>query len=204
MVHLLFRRRRKRRRRSNRWRKARWVASGFALGAAFALAVYDGSPVPYQPVVSAGIAMWHGAKALRGLAPGRSAQAGTGPAGARTVGIARVVDGDTVELSTGLRRVRIRVRALHAPELSHPGGVKAQRAMERLAARGPFTCVSTGRLTHGRTVADCKTATGEDVASALIRAGVASHCERYGRADLSRLAQPRPIYANRPAYCRRG
>lgn len=209
MVHLLFRKRRRRRRRRNsaRLRKLRWLASGFALGTAFAFSGQSGALPVLHPLAAAGLELWQGFSHVRHTPLARpvarpAARSAAPQRGTRTTGLARVVDGDTVELNTGFRRVKVRLRALHAPELAQPGGITARRALERLAARGPFTCTATGRLTHGRTVADCRTATGEDVAAALIRAGVASHCERYGRADLARLRQPRRIHAARPAYCR--
>lgn len=204
MVLVLFRRRRRRRSRHKaRLRKARWIGSGFAVGAACALALQDDTFIPYAPVEAAGITVWNGVRALRrAVGPKPLRQVAATP-GKRTVGIVRVVDGDTVELSTGLRRVKVRVRALHAPELPNADGIRARRTMEKLAARGPFVCVATGARSYDRIVADCKSATGEDVATALIRAGVATHCERYGRPDLAALTQPSAIWNARPGYCRR-
>lgn len=200
VLGLLVRRRRRRARAgAARRRKVRWLASGFAVGAACTLALHDGTVLP--PGISAGLTVWNGAREIaRAVRPPLWRQAPT----RRATGLVRVVDGDTVELATGRRRVKVRLRALHAPELPSPEGTAARAAMERLAAKGPFTCVAASRrLSHGRTVADCRTARGEDVATAMIRSGVATHCERYGRADLGKLAQSPRLWRDRPAYCRR-
>ncbi|MCL5779042.1 hypothetical protein M1105_18920, partial [Limibaculum sp. FT325] len=42
--------------------------------------------------------------------------------------------------------------------------------------------VDLGR--HGRIVAECQSAEGRDLARAMIKAGVARHCPRFGRLDL--------------------
>jgi micrococcal nuclease len=110
-------------------------------------------------------------------------------------GVARVIDGDTIQVSN----VRIRIHALHAPEMDEPGGVAAKAAMKEIVGSRPVTCRPVDRDRYGRTVADCRNAAGRDLAEAMISAGVARHCPRFGRSDL----RGTPTNGlSLPAYCR--
>lgn len=110
-------------------------------------------------------------------------------------GVAHVIDGDTLALGA----VRIRIHALHAPEMDAPGGHAAREAMRRLVGRKPVTCRAVDRDRYGRIVADCRTADGRDIARAMIEAGAARHCPAFGRPDLAGL----PANGlDLPGYCR--
>ena len=120
----------------------------------------------------------------------------TGSAFAQEIrGVARVIDGDTIQVSS----LRIRIHALHAPEMDEPGGVAAKAAMKEIVGRQPVTCRPVDLDRYGRTVADCRNAAGQDLAEAMISAGVARHCPRFGRSDL----RGTPTNGlSLPAYCR--
>ena len=95
---------------------------------------------------------------------------------------------------------RVRIRALHAPEVDEPSGTAAKE-MAALAVFGEHvvcTVFDTDRF--GRLVADCMMSSdGADFAEVMIRAGHAAHCPAYGRPDLA----SRPDNAiELPAYCR--
>lgn len=64
--------------------------------------------------------------------------------------VTRVVDGDTVDLSTG---ERIRLAGVDAPELDQPGGAEAQAALVGLALDRPVTLHDAKPAAYGRTQA---------------------------------------------------
>jgi len=110
-------------------------------------------------------------------------------------GVARVVDGDTLTLG----QERIRLHALHAPEMGELRGREARDALRTIVGRKPITCRAVDRDRYGRIVADCQNYEGRDLARAMIDAGAARHCPRFGRPDL------RGLPANGltlPGYCR--
>lgn len=111
-------------------------------------------------------------------------------------GEAVAVDGDTLIVDG----YRVRIHALHAPEVGEPGGASA-KDMAALVVYGEYvewSVIDTDR--YGRFVADCTMASdGADFAEVMIRAGRADHFPAYGRPDLA------PIPANGfelPGYCR--
>jgi endonuclease YncB( thermonuclease family) len=110
-------------------------------------------------------------------------------------GTAEVIDGDTLAIGA----VRIRLHALHAPEMDELRGREAREAMRRIVGKKPVTCQAVDRDRYGRIVADCRNAEGRDLARAMIEEGVARHCPRYGRPDLEGL----PTNGlDLPGYCR--
>ena len=111
-------------------------------------------------------------------------------------GEAAALDGDTL-LVDGQR---VRIRALHAPEIDEPGGAAAKE-MAALAVFGEHvvcTVFDTDRFGH--LVADCTMSSdGADFAEVMIRAGHAAHCPAFGRPDLVSLPDNGLIL---PAHCR--
>jgi endonuclease YncB( thermonuclease family) len=99
-------------------------------------------------------------------------------------GEAAAVDGDTLVVDGH----RIRIRALHAPEVSEPGGVAAKE-MAALAIYGEqVVCTVVNTDPFGRLEADCiMSSDGADFAEVMIRAGRADHCPAHGRPDLASL-----------------
>ena len=99
-------------------------------------------------------------------------------------GEAAAVDGDTLVVDGH----RVRIHALHAPEVDEPGGAAA-KDMAALAVYGEHvvcTVVDTERF--GELVADCiMSSDGADFAEIMIRAGYANHCPADGRPDLASI-----------------
>jgi micrococcal nuclease len=103
--------------------------------------------------------------------------------------------------------VAARLKGLAAPEVAHfgdpgePGGVAAKAFMVELVEGETVVCDLTRERTHGRRVGWCYL-DGQDVAEALIRAGLARDCPRFlsGRyADVEPAAAAGLPF---PAYCR--
>jgi endonuclease YncB( thermonuclease family) len=95
--------------------------------------------------------------------------------GDRLTGRARVVDGDTLEVSG----VAVRLKGLAAPERRQAGGAEATAFMRELTDGRTVVCDLTNERTWGRRVGTCRVG-GKDVAAELVAAGLARDCERYG------------------------
>ena len=101
-------------------------------------------------------------------------------AGERLAGRAHVTDGDTISVGG----VAVRLKGVAAPEVAHfgdpgePGGIEAKAFMVELVEGQMVVCDLTQERTHGRRVGCCYR-DGEDIAEALIRAGLARDCPRY-------------------------
>ena len=124
-------------------------------------------------------------------------------AGERLVGRARVTDGDTLRVGG----VAVRLKGLAAPEVAHggdpgeSGGVEAKAYMVELVEGETVVCDLIQERTHGRRVGWCNV-DGQDVAEALIRAGLARDCTRFSG---GRYAAVDPAAARElpfPSYCR--
>jgi hypothetical protein len=100
------------------------------------------------------------------------------PVGAaeRLAGIARVVDGDTLDVAG----VRVRLKGVAAPELREPGGEEARAFVAGLVEGQTVVCELTGERTRGRRVGYCSRE-GRDIAAEVIRAGLARDCPRYSQ-----------------------
>ena len=93
--------------------------------------------------------------------------------------VMRVTDGDTFRLS-GLD-VAIRVWGLDAPERKQRGGSAATNAMRALIDGHTLTCVQRDTDRYRRVVGQCFLENGQDIAAAMIAAGVAREYCRYSR-----------------------
>lgn len=92
-------------------------------------------------------------------------------------GTARIVDGDSLEIGTR----RVRLFGIDAPELDqpcrdardqdYPCGEQARVALRRLIADRAVRCLREGRDRFGRVLARCHGADGEELNTAMIRAG---------------------------------
>jgi endonuclease YncB( thermonuclease family) len=98
-------------------------------------------------------------------------------------GVARAIDGDTLELAGE----RIRLWGIDAPERSQTCRLAAQawrcgqdaaKALARLLEAGPIECEPRDRDRYGRLVARC-TAAGSDIAAVMVRDGWALDFARY-------------------------
>ena len=94
--------------------------------------------------------------------------------------VMRVTDGDTFRLS-GLD-VAVRVWGLDAPERKQRGGTAATNAMRDLIDGKTLTCVERDIDRYRRVVGQCFLENGQDIAAAMIAAGVArEYCRYSGR-----------------------
>jgi endonuclease YncB( thermonuclease family) len=99
-------------------------------------------------------------------------------------GIARVVDGDTIELSGK----KIRIFGIDAPERgqvcrdetnqNYGCGIRASAMVDALIAGQEVTCVPRSRDKYDRSVAVCSVR-GQDIAREIVAAGWAVAFERY-------------------------
>ncbi len=99
---------------------------------------------------------------------------------------ARVIDGDTLELSAG-ERIRLwGVDAVEGDQVCQRDGRPwrcgddATAALRALVGDHDLTCWAVGRDRYGRTVATY-TVNGQDVGAAMVRRGWALDFERYSR-----------------------
>lgn len=112
-------------------------------------------------------------------------------AGSAAVGVARVVDGDTLALTLAGGTLRVRLHGIDAPELDQTcpdaegallacGGAAAA-AMEDMIAARPVRCVSQGDVSYDRLVAVCSVG-GVDLGGALVDRGLAWASRRHSMA----------------------
>ena len=93
--------------------------------------------------------------------------------GAAVIGIATVVDGDTLRIGGET----FRLKGIDAPELaqtcgSWPAGEEARRALVRLIGKQGVRCERTGTDRYDRTTAHCHVG-DTDLGAALVRSGLA-------------------------------
>lgn len=89
--------------------------------------------------------------------------------GAVLRGEAWVVDGDTIVIDN----IHIRLAGIDAPELDHPYGRNARRAMMGLCRGQTITARFVGELSYNRGVAVCTLPDGRDLAAELVKQGLA-------------------------------
>jgi endonuclease YncB( thermonuclease family) len=111
-------------------------------------------------------------------------------------GSARVIDGDTLEISG----VRIRLNGVAAPERNELGGAEATTAMKKMTSGKTVRCSLTGKKTYKREVGTCWIGT-LDLGAALIAAGKARDCPRYSAGRYSALEPASTANLLFPGYC---
>jgi endonuclease YncB( thermonuclease family) len=109
------------------------------------------------------------------------------PAGNTIIGRATVIDGDTIEIHSQ----RIRLNGIDAPESAqfckdekgeeyHPCGRHSSNFLAKLLAESsPTRCETMGRDQYRRLIGNCFRADGQDVATAIVRAGYAMDWPRH-------------------------
>ena len=110
-------------------------------------------------------------------------------------GRAWVIDGDTIIV----RGIKVRLKAIDAPELDMYGGLKAKWYLVRLTKGRNVTCEFTGERSYDRFVAYCYTSAG-DLGRMMIDAGHAKPIGRFdvdGRYTWSRNQAARVHYIHR-------
>lgn len=115
------------------------------------------------------------------------------------VGQARVIDGDTVEISGR----HVRLEGIDAPEMAqtctnHAGGSwrcgqDAARALERLVAGHSLTCEDRGTDKYGRMLGVCFSGT-RDVNAEMVRQGLAWAFVKYSRSYVHEEAEARALH----------
>lgn len=80
-----------------------------------------------------------------------------------------VIDGDTIVIN----KAHIRLAGIDAPELDHPYGQNAKRALMQLCRGQVVTAVTDGTTSHDRFVATCHLDDGRDLSAEMVKAGLA-------------------------------
>lgn len=109
-----------------------------------------------------------------------------------------VYDGDTIRV----RGAKIRLNGLHAPEWNHPGGREATAFMKSRYGGKTLTCVLNGDRSHDRLIGTCWGPGGEDVAAALVAAGLGRDCPRYSGGRYASFETNGSKRFPLPGYCR--
>lgn len=84
-------------------------------------------------------------------------------------GKAYIIDGDTL----CIKKTRIRLAGIDAPEMDQPWGRAAKWALFEICKGQILTAEATGVLSYGRFVATCYLPDGTDIGAELIRSGYA-------------------------------
>lgn len=108
-----------------------------------------------------------------------------------------VYDGDTIRV----RGVKIRLNGLHAPEGGMPGGAQATRFMRNHYGGKVLRCRLNGDRTYDRLVGICWGPDGEDIAAALVAAGLGRDCPRYSGGRYRRFETRASRALPLPRYC---
>lgn len=112
------------------------------------------------------------------------------------IGKARVIDGDTIEVSN----VRIRLNGVAAPELKENGGKDSARFLVNALGAKSIKCSLSGERTYNREVGVCWLG-NIDVGALIIASGHARDCPRYSKARYAALEPPEARKLPLPRYC---
>lgn len=85
------------------------------------------------------------------------------------VGKCHIIDGDTISI----RRTKIRLAGINAPELDEPWGQKAKWAMVNICKGKEIRAELTGEKSYDRLIATCFLPDGRDIGAELIKLGLA-------------------------------
>jgi endonuclease YncB( thermonuclease family) len=80
-----------------------------------------------------------------------------------------VIDGDSIVI----KKIQVRLFGVDAPELNHPYGVVAKRALATLCKGQKVRAEVTETDAYGRTVARCYLQDGRDLSAEMVKAGLA-------------------------------
>jgi endonuclease YncB( thermonuclease family) len=78
-----------------------------------------------------------------------------------------VIDGDTIDING----VRLRLAGIDAPELDHPYGQRAKRALMRHCNGQVMRAVVDGKQSYDRLVATCYLPDGRDLSAEMVKMG---------------------------------
>lgn len=124
-------------------------------------------------------------------------------------GVAHVIDGDTIHLTTAEagKIVKVRLQGVAAPERSDAGGAEATRFVEQLAEGRQVRCELDGSRSKDRVVGVCfvggegVAGGGKDIGAAVIEAGLARDCPRFSGGRYKALERPAAAELPYPSYC---
>ncbi len=124
-------------------------------------------------------------------------------------GLAHVIDGDTLHLSTpdAGKVVKVRLQGVAAPERSDAGGAEATRFVEQLAEGRQVRCELDGSRSKDRVVGVCfvggegVAGGGRDIGASVIEAGLARDCPRFSGGRYKALERPAAAGLPYPSYC---
>jgi endonuclease YncB( thermonuclease family) len=152
-----------------------------------------------------GLLLLAGLAAASGLAgswrragAGAGAPVATGPAGAWSgLGddvvrgrVTLVRDGDTVEVRSGDREIRVRVYGIDTPERGQPWSTKAKRFTADLVGNREVVLRVRAKDKYDRTVAEVLLPDGRNLSEEILRAGLAWHYDFHSRnAEWHRLME---------------
>ena len=128
---------------------------------------------------------------------------------AEVSGVAHVVDGDTIHLSTSEagKVVKVRLQGVAAPERSDAGGAEATQFVKQLAEGRQVRCELDGSRSKDRVVGVCfvggegVAGGGRDIGAAVIEAGLARDCLRFSGGRYRALERPEAAGLPYPSYC---
>lgn len=115
-------------------------------------------------------------------------------------GTAHVVDGNTIHVATDHGTVTIRLLGMAAPENRQPDGDEATAFLEHYAEGEPVRCMLDGTRFQMHEVGICYVA-GQDIAAALIRAGLARDCPAVSGGRYWPIERPEAQKLPLPDYC---
>lgn len=102
------------------------------------------------------------------------------------VGRARIVDGDTVTI----QNIQIRLFGIDAPELNHPYGQIAKKALQRICVGQTVNAEILEKDDHGRTVAICRLDDGRDLSAEMVKQGLAIDWPKFSGGVYKRFETP--------------
>ena len=101
-------------------------------------------------------------------------------------GKCHVIDGDTI----AIKKQKIRLAGINAPELNEPYGKQAKWAMVELCKGQNITAHLTGETSYDRVVAKCFLDDGRDLAAEMVKKELALDIPHFPNADYRHLETP--------------
>lgn len=105
--------------------------------------------------------------------------------------VVRVLDGDTVVISTSSGNLNVRLAGIDAPEKSQLFGIQAKEQLTNAVLGKSVSCSSTKKDRYGRTIGKL-TLNGADVNLMMVETGYAWHYKEY---ENEQSSQDRSLYA---------
>lgn len=118
-------------------------------------------------------------------------------------GTAHVVDGSTIRVITDHGTITVRLLGIAAPEDPQPGGNEATAFLEQYAEGEPVRCALDGTKVQNHEAGICHVA-GQDIAAAVIRAGLARDCPALSGGRYWPIERPEAQKLSLPDYCKAG